>query len=406
MRYARLKGRYFDGVSSKPHSVDIILKDSILEIIDSVDQISITYWQRDEISLLTDPSHFRQIKLTNHIEAPESRLIFTDPDAKDTVLSWLPSSASALKIQVNATSIVGYFILTGTILYAAYVILPVLTSSLIGLVPQSFEKSIGDNYIEMLKKQYPTCITENTPAGAAINTITTTLSAPIPHQMPYKITVLKSSQVNAFALPGNHILLMDGMLQAADKPQQITAVLAHEMAHIEHRHAFQTLIQGQILTMLFNFVLDTGGTIDASKIADIANLHSNREHEYDADGFAANLLYTASIDPHATIELMGLLADEENGLKEIYEHIPEFLLTHPDTDKRIQQLTDQIANMPTKRLAPSILDNKQWQDLKHACKNTTGEAGNVIEDLLKNYEEKKKTHNKKSDSTTLQNEVK
>ncbi|MDR1239916.1 MAG: M48 family metalloprotease, partial [Treponema sp.] len=53
----------------------------------------------------------------------------------------------------------------------------------------------------------------------------------------YHVGILDSPELNAFATPGGHIFLTQGMVECADSEDALAAVIAHELAHIQLRHA-------------------------------------------------------------------------------------------------------------------------------------------------------------------------
>ena len=55
--------------------------------------------------------------------------------------------------------------------------------------------------------------------------------------IPYKLTVLNSPSINAFALPSRRLYVTRGLLALANDDAEIAAVIAHEMAHVSARHA-------------------------------------------------------------------------------------------------------------------------------------------------------------------------
>src|SRR6185503_9064448 len=55
--------------------------------------------------------------------------------------------------------------------------------------------------------------------------------------MSYRVTLLNSSAINAFALPDGHLYVTRGLLALANDASEVAAVLAHEMGHVTANHA-------------------------------------------------------------------------------------------------------------------------------------------------------------------------
>jgi len=59
----------------------------------------------------------------------------------------------------------------------------------------------------------------------------------------YKITIIDTETINAFALPGGYIHVYKGLLKYMDNEASLAAVLAHEIGHAELRHAKKKINQ-------------------------------------------------------------------------------------------------------------------------------------------------------------------
>src|SRR5690606_26365284 len=70
---------------------------------------------------------------------------------------------------------------------------------------------------------------------------------------PVQFHIIEDPTVNAFAIPGGHVVIHSGLRLAADTPEEVAGVLAHEIAHITRRHGFRSLISSlglyQVLQM-------------------------------------------------------------------------------------------------------------------------------------------------------------
>ena len=55
--------------------------------------------------------------------------------------------------------------------------------------------------------------------------------------LKYKVTILNSPAINAFALPNGHLYVTRGLIALANDKAELASVLAHEMGHVIARHA-------------------------------------------------------------------------------------------------------------------------------------------------------------------------
>jgi len=154
----------------------------------------------------------------------------------------------------------------------------------------------------------------------------------------YEIQIINTPVENAFALPGGRILVFSQTLLNAKNYAELAGVLAHEIGHVEHRHGMQQLSQYMTLRLLL--ALAFGMSDDATLLAFGADagallliLKNSRDHERDADAYAAEKLVHAGISSAALRAFFARVNDEH---KTALERIPDFVLTHPADAERIR----------------------------------------------------------------------
>lgn len=156
----------------------------------------------------------------------------------------------------------------------------------------------------------------------------------------FSFKVLESKEVNAFALPGGPIYVFRGLIDlVGDDDDMLACVLAHEIAHVNRRHANKQYTQGLWRGILIN--LTTQGKVrNAAEIADaLMQLRYSRQHEYEADRLAVEYAYKAGYDPNGLIRFLEILKREE---KVGNRWIETNLRTHPFSDRRIEEVRKHI----------------------------------------------------------------
>ncbi len=165
----------------------------------------------------------------------------------------------------------------------------------------------------------------------------------------YRFTVLNSTEVNAFALPGGYVYITRGLLAYLNTEAELAAVLGHEIGHVTARHAVRQQ-SAATATGLLGSVLAAGVGIQGTQ--DLVNVLGNallqgygRDHELEADRLGAEYLARSGYDPHAMIEVIGILknqeefevqrAREEGREPHTYHGV---FASHPDNDQRLQQV--------------------------------------------------------------------
>lgn len=140
---------------------------------------------------------------------------------------------------------------------------------------------------------------------------------------------------NAIALPGGAIVITDDMVNEADSLDEIAAVLAHEIGHVERRHALRHLLQGSAVAVAAATLTADAASLSVA-VAGVPTLLAqtkySREFETEADDFAFALLKHRGRSPEAFATLMERLAGEHES-----ERGFGFLSTHPVTAERVQR---------------------------------------------------------------------
>jgi predicted Zn-dependent protease len=138
----------------------------------------------------------------------------------------------------------------------------------------------------------------------------------------YHVSILNSPEINAFATPGGHIFLTIGTVDCADSEDTLAAVIAHELAHIQLRHAAAMIDDQRLAQDLFQSTDRAAslalGNANAQK-RDLFNrqvsvmvntLFQNgfsQIQEFEADVTAVTLLRNAGYDPAALVEILAIL---------------------------------------------------------------------------------------------------
>lgn len=176
----------------------------------------------------------------------------------------------------------------------------------------------------------------------------------------YNIMVVRNDEVNAFAIPGGNIIIFSGLIEFSESPEEVAAVLAHEMGHVEHRHVVDRLVKELGLQVLFG-VLSGGDAVVVSEISrTVTSTFFDRRQEKDADQFALDLMYRCQISPRALGTLFRRMKSEYGAMDEF-----ELLNTHPAINSRVKaafeyELGDNFQSRPIE------LD---WDSVKSTIEN-------------------------------------
>ena len=162
---------------------------------------------------------------------------------------------------------------------------------------------------------------------------------------PYRVTILDSPVVNAFALPSGDIFVTRGLLALANDGAEVAAVMAHEIAHVTAHHAAQRAElekTAALFTRVSSQVLDRpqeGQEVEARMKLSIA--HFSRQQEFEADKIGIGVIAKAGYDPLAASRFLASLG-RWSALRASLIGLgaadkPDMLATHPSTPERIAQ---------------------------------------------------------------------
>lgn len=175
----------------------------------------------------------------------------------------------------------------------------------------------------------------------------------LPQEAHYTLVFRASPRfgANAFALPGGTIVLTDEMLEQTESEEEALGVLAHEIGHVERRHATRHILHDSIVAILVASL-----TADASSMGGAAagfpvfltRMKYSREFESEADDFAFDMLRRQDISPAVFADLMERMHGEADG----EEEGTAFLSSHPMTSERIARARAAAASKPQRGATP------------------------------------------------------
>lgn len=238
----------------------------------------------------------------------------------------------------------------------------------IDLVPVSADKKLGEIAYENMDHEGRE-LKDPVLLGAARGIVTRLAKTQPKAEFTYDVHVIDADIVNAFALPGGEIVVYTGLMRAANTPEQLAAVLAHEMAHVDRRHGMRRIAQSigvvGAVQLLFGDVSGISAVaIEVLRASTINAYSRDQEREADSDGVAT--LSRAHIAPSALAEFFALLKAREPGMPSALN----WLGTHPDLAQRIETVNKLAAAQPAKPPEPIQVD---WADVQAHAKKPADE---------------------------------
>ncbi|MEM1229376.1 MAG: M48 family metallopeptidase [Pseudomonadota bacterium] len=163
----------------------------------------------------------------------------------------------------------------------------------------------------------------------------------------WEVTVFDEDQANAFALPGGKIGVYTGLLKVAEDQDQLATVIGHEVAHVLARHSNERVSTATLTQSGLQLAQIAAGATSPMKqqLFGLLGLGAQvgvilpfgRKQESEADLVGLDLMANAGFDPRASVKLWQNMAAASGGKSQ-----PEFMSTHPSSDRRIAQLNERI----------------------------------------------------------------
>jgi predicted Zn-dependent protease len=179
-------------------------------------------------------------------------------------------------------------------------------------------------------------------------------------EFKWKITVINSDVVNAFAAPGGYLYFYTGLIKYLDKGSQLAGIMAHEVAHADRRHSTEAMTKQYGFSVLLSILLGEKPSQLEQLLASLALngtiLAYSRKNENEADNYA--VYYTADTKYYNPLGVAGFfekLINEGNG-----NGIPEFLSTHPSDEHRLENINATWNDLKASR---PDLSTVEWSDL-------------------------------------------
>lgn len=351
-------GRYFDGVSARPHPVRLRLDTRLRAIGPGI----AADW--DPLDLRAADS-VPPLMRVGPAYAPD-RVEFSDEGLAAALAERCPDLRRREGAGGNMRLVLWSAAAGLSILLVAIFGIPHLARLLVPLVPDSLEARLGavvEPQVVRLLGQPPACA--EGPGRAALDRLVARLVAgqgpdgPLPPALA--VTVRRHEMANAFALPGARVIVLSGLIARAKTADEVAAVLAHELGHVGARDPTRSLIRASGTSFLLSLVLGdlTGSTVVVSVGEALLSAGYSRETERAADTDAVDLMVRAGGNGAALADILErIAADERRGRPH------DFLRSHPLTTERAATIRALAGHDVPKR---PILPADDWAALKDIC---------------------------------------
>ncbi|MGH1418378.1 MAG: M48 family metallopeptidase [Hyphomicrobiaceae bacterium] len=390
--FASFTGRYSDGQSAKAHDVKVSFGLRGLEIspmytesvVSGDMSLNSLVWPYDTLITATPlGSYDSDVSLTS-TQSPGATLFVPSQAFCSTLCERAPHLKSGAQLWQQLKPI---FLATGTIaaivglIYASGIS---IAGGIASALPYDVRQAMGRGVMVSMVEEYETC---ETPDGtAALNRLKQKLRKADGSKTDYNIYVLNWQIDNAFATPGENIVLARGILDHAQSADELAGVLAHEMGHSISRHPETGIVRSVGLAAAVQLMFGGSYSTVTSAASALAQLSYSRDAEREADDHALRILDNANISRKGLISFFQRMhfadptktkgsdkkdagqaekkkSSEDNRSAKAFE----FFSTHPATKARIQKM-ESDGDYNDQGTKPAMSD-ADWQAIRSICKN-------------------------------------
>jgi len=203
-------------------------------------------------------------------------------------------------------------------------------------------------------------IIEDAEAVSAINEIAGLLRDNLDSgKYTYRITLVETSEINAFSLPGGYLIIYSGLIDFCETPEELAGVIAHEMGHNENRDVLRRLAKNISVTITLNSIFGGDNSQLGKILQQVVATKFDRAQEERADAFAVDLMLRCGINPENLADFFERLMEQ----KPEFLNQLDFLMTHPADDKRVEAIRSRAEGKYFKEEPIRI----NWKELREQC---------------------------------------
>ncbi len=234
------------------------------------------------------------------------------------------------------------------------------------MLPDRARAAVGEQVMKSMVGARKECVE---PAGrAALDRLVARLSDASGAKARFNVRVIDWGLLNAFAVPGEQIVLTRQIITQSKTPEEVAGVLAHEMGHGLELHPETAIVRIIGLTAALELITGGGGTI-ANVGLGLTQLSYTRVAEREADARGLALLEKAQVSPSGLVDFFRRMGEIERKAGK-----SDFGLfrTHPQSEERANAAAARPRWPSTPAMSP-----EDWKALRSICATAKTEPGKV-----------------------------
>lgn len=348
-----MQGRFYDGVTAAPHAVDVSVADGALCFRAGGRDHA---WPLDGLQT----------------EGLGERVRLSEPGGRDGRLlldaaDWRAAAGALARLgetreRTRERRLVLGLALAGLAVVAfVFVGMPALSGPMARATPPALERRMGESFEVQLSAPFRAC--KGDAAGQrALQALGRRLARETDSPFDIRVRAVEAPFANAFALPGGPILVTDDLIRLAETPDELAAVVAHEVAHVERRHVMQAVWRTLGLGLVLDAVVGGGSGAGQQAVllaGSFADLRYSRQAETEADARGMALLEAAGLSSQGMAPFFERMGGEKLGSDAAL--VRELVSSHPDSLRRAS------VSRAMARPGAAAFGAAEWAAVKAAC---------------------------------------
>jgi len=174
-----------------------------------------------------------------------------------------------------------------------------------------------------------------------------------------QLHLIEKEEVNAFAMPGRHLVIYTGLIAETKNPEEVAGVIGHEVAHLQQNHVMLKMTREIGFATLVSMTTGGAGSELAKEaIKTLSSTAFDRDMEREADKIAVDYLKEAEIDPCPFADLLYRMSAGDDELS----RYAAWISTHPDSKERAELVVGYAGDFGDSK--KSCLSTSTWSTMK------------------------------------------
>lgn len=335
----KLRAYYYDGQNSGRREVEVHFFDSG-DVHIQGENLALRYRFAD---MRLDP---RVGNMARHLHLPGGAQLETaDNDTLDAVARTFDHGIVQRLVHTLESSwgvALAALVLTAIMLWAGIEYgVPVAAAWAAAGIPEAARTKIGAESLHSLDNIWLTRSTLDPRLRQRLDLRFRRLAETLPGSRGYRLAFRDSSKLgaNAIALPDGTVVITDALVKLAGNDEQIVAVLAHEIGHLQHDHGLRSILQNSLTAIIVAVTL--GDVTSISSLAVmlptlLVEARYSRQFEWEADAYALELLKSQAIPALRFAEMLERMQASHRD-----DGDADYFSSHPGTQERIARIHGQ-----------------------------------------------------------------